>query len=68
MTKKVCKEVGLNIGEPILGYEIDALPDKALAKLAEETTVFAKLNQCKNLALYEYYKETDHCRLYGRWH
>ncbi|WMY16710.1 magnesium-translocating P-type ATPase [Bacillus tropicus] len=44
VTKKVCKEVGLNIGEPVLGYEIDALPDKALAKLAEETTVFAKLN------------------------
>ncbi|WP_142344320.1 magnesium-translocating P-type ATPase [Bacillus cereus] len=44
VTKKVCKEVGLNIGEPILGYEIDSLPDKALAKLAEETTVFAKLN------------------------
>ncbi len=44
VTKKVCKEVGLNIGEPVLGYEIDALPDKALAKLAEETTVFVKLN------------------------
>ncbi|MCU4766310.1 magnesium-translocating P-type ATPase [Bacillus toyonensis] len=44
VTKKVCKEVGLDIGEPILGYEIDSLPDKALAKLAEETTVFAKLN------------------------
>ena len=44
VTRKVCKEVGLNIGEPVLGYEIDALPDKALAKLAEETTVFAKLN------------------------
>ncbi|MEN8646478.1 magnesium-translocating P-type ATPase [Bacillus cereus group sp. BceL062] len=44
VTKKVCKEVGLDIGEPILGYEIDSLPDKALAKLAEETAVFAKLN------------------------
>ncbi|PEW81934.1 magnesium-translocating P-type ATPase [Bacillus cereus] len=44
VTRKVCKEVGLNIGEPVLGYEIDSLPDKALAKLAEETTVFAKLN------------------------
>ncbi len=44
VTRKVCKEVGLDIGEPILGYEIDSLPDKALAKLAEETTVFAKLN------------------------
>lgn len=44
VTKKVCKEVGLNIGEPVLGYEIDSLPDKTLATLAEETTVFAKLN------------------------
>lgn len=44
VTRKVCKDVGLNIGEPVLGYEIDSLPDKALAKLAEETTVFAKLN------------------------
>lgn len=44
VTRKVCKEVGLDICEPILGYEIDSLPDKALAKLAEETTVFAKLN------------------------
>ena len=44
VTRKVCKEVGLDICEPILGYEIDSLPDKALARLAEETTVFAKLN------------------------
>lgn len=36
--------MGLNIGEPVLGYEIDSLPDKTLATLAEETTVFAKLN------------------------
>ncbi len=44
VTRKVCIEVGLDICEPILGYEIDSLPDKALARLAEETTVFAKLN------------------------
>ncbi|MGG2066110.1 magnesium-translocating P-type ATPase [Bacillus sp. S14(2024)] len=44
VTRKVCKEVGLDIGEPVLGYEIDDLPEKALAQLAERTTVFAKLN------------------------
>ena len=44
VTRKVCKEVGLDIGEPVLGYEIDHLPEKVLAKLAERTTVFAKLN------------------------
>lgn len=44
VTRKVCKEVGLDIGEPVLGYEIDQLSEKALAQLAERTTVFAKLN------------------------
>ncbi len=44
VTRKVCKEVGLDIGEPVLGYEIDHLPEKALVQLAERTTVFAKLN------------------------
>ncbi|MFI8708906.1 magnesium-translocating P-type ATPase [Bacillus sp. NPDC077411] len=44
VTRKVCKEVGLEIGEPVLGYEIDHLPEKELAQLAERTTVFAKLN------------------------
>lgn len=68
MTKKVCKEVGLNIGEPILGYEIDALPDKALAKLAEETTVFAKLNPMQKSHYTSITRKRTHCRLYGRWH
>jgi Mg2+-importing ATPase len=44
VTRKICKEVGLDIGKPVLGYEIDDLSDKDLASLAESTTVFAKLN------------------------
>ncbi|WP_090633121.1 magnesium-translocating P-type ATPase [Neobacillus massiliamazoniensis] len=44
VTRKICKEVRLDIGKPVLGYEIDDLSDKDLASLAESTTVFAKLN------------------------
>lgn len=43
ITRKVCKEVGLTIGEVLLGGQIDAMPDDELAELADRTTVFAKL-------------------------
>ncbi|QWU45220.1 magnesium-translocating P-type ATPase [Bacillus sp. NP247] len=44
VTRNVCRKMGLYIGEPVLGYEIDSLPDKALGKLASKTSVFTKLN------------------------
>lgn len=44
VTRNVCRKMGLYIGEPVLGYEIDSLPDKVLGKLASKTSVFAKLN------------------------
>ncbi|EOO17336.1 magnesium-translocating P-type ATPase [Bacillus cereus] len=44
VTRNVCRKMGLYIGEPVLGYEIDSLLDKALVKLASKTSVFAKLN------------------------
>jgi Mg2+-importing ATPase len=43
ITRKVCKEVGLNIGEVLLGGQVDAMSDDKLAELADRTTVFAKL-------------------------
>ncbi|MFF2447865.1 magnesium-translocating P-type ATPase [Neobacillus sp. NPDC058068] len=44
VTRKVCKEVGIDVGEPVLGTEIDHLSEQELADLAETTTVFSKLN------------------------
>ncbi|PQQ47327.1 magnesium-translocating P-type ATPase [Bacillus thuringiensis] len=44
VTRNICRKMGLYIGEPVLGYEIDSLPDKALAKIVSKTSVFAKLN------------------------
>jgi Mg2+-importing ATPase len=43
ITRKVCKEVGLSIGEVLLGGQLDAMSDDKLAELADRTTVFAKL-------------------------
>lgn len=44
VTRKICKEVGLDARHIITGNEIDDLNDKDLGQLAERTVVFAKLN------------------------
>ena len=43
VTAKICREVGLEPGEPVLGRDIEAMDDATLARLVEERTVFAKL-------------------------
>lgn len=43
VSAKICREVGLDPGQPILGAEIDALDDDELRRVVDETTVFAKL-------------------------
>ncbi|PLP57895.1 magnesium-translocating P-type ATPase [Mesorhizobium loti] len=43
VTAKICREVGLEPGLPVLGREIEALDDAALSRIVEERTVFAKL-------------------------
>ena len=44
VTRKICREVGLEIDHIALGPEIDELSDSALADLAETVTVFAKVS------------------------
>lgn len=43
VTAKVCREVGLDVEGMLLGSQIDLLSDDELARIAEDTTVFAKL-------------------------
>ena len=43
VTCKVCREVGLEPGQPLLGQDIERLDDTQLKALVEERTVFAKL-------------------------
>ena len=44
VTRKICREVGLQVERIVLGSEIDGLGDDDLGVLAEEVAVFAKLN------------------------
>ena len=43
ITRKVCQDVGLSVDRILLGEEVDALSDAALALVAESTVVFAKM-------------------------
>jgi len=44
VTRKICRDVGLEIGQVALGGEIESMNDEALAELAQRATVFAKLS------------------------
>ena len=43
VTAKICQEVGLEPGIPLLGRHIDKMDDRALQIAVEEGTIFAKL-------------------------
>lgn len=43
VTSKICRQVGLEPGQPLLGVEIEAMDDATLLRRVEERTVFAKL-------------------------
>jgi Mg2+-importing ATPase len=43
VSAKICREVGLDHGRPIIGREIEKLDDDALREIVEERTIFAKL-------------------------
>jgi P-type Mg2+ transporter len=44
ITRKICKDVGLNVDRIVLGSEIENMADEALSDLALITNVFAKLS------------------------
>ncbi|MGL6050620.1 MAG: magnesium-translocating P-type ATPase, partial [Aeromonas salmonicida] len=43
ITSKVCRDVGLNPGVPLLGKDIEVMDDVALCAVVKHTTIFAKL-------------------------
>lgn len=43
ITTKICRDVGLEPGEPLLGDEIESMSDELLADHVEQRTIFAKL-------------------------
>jgi Mg2+-importing ATPase len=43
ITRKICREVGIDPGEIVLGAKLEGLDDEKLTAVADQATVFAKL-------------------------
>ena len=44
VTRHVCGKVGVDFGSIVLGSDLDSMTDQALAHVAEQTTVFARVS------------------------
>jgi Mg2+-importing ATPase len=44
VTRKICEQVGLEVGPIVLGDDIERMTDPALGAVAERTTVFARVS------------------------
>ena len=44
VSRKICREVGLDVGEALSGRQIDAMSDAQLSQAAARTTLFAQLS------------------------
>ncbi|WP_432761573.1 magnesium-translocating P-type ATPase [Rhizobium calliandrae] len=53
ITRKICRDVGLDAGEILLGTRVETLNDKELAEIADRTTVFAKLTPAQKERIIE---------------
>jgi Mg2+-importing ATPase len=60
VTRKVCREVGLDVEHIVLGSEVDALSDEALAETAQSATVFAKLSPAQKARVISALHRRDH--------
>lgn len=60
MARHVCSAVGLDAARVVVGDELDALTDTALALLAEQTSVFARLAPMQKNRLVRVLREHGH--------
>ena len=60
VTRKICYEVGIEAGQPLLGSEIEALSDEELKLLLEKHTVFAKLTPLQKSRIIRLLQENGH--------
>jgi len=60
VTRKVCRDVGLEIGDPVLGRDLEELDDAKLRDLVERTTVFAKISPLQKARIIRMLQENGH--------
>ncbi|MDQ7983043.1 MAG: magnesium-translocating P-type ATPase [Spiroplasma sp.] len=60
VTKAICNKVGLDPKIPLLGTEIDDLSDSELGAIANDTTIFAKMNPLQKARIIDILKLKNH--------
>ncbi|OCG38779.1 magnesium-translocating P-type ATPase [Gilliamella sp. Gris1-4] len=60
ITIKVCREVGLEPGTPLLGTEIEKMDDAELKKQIEQHTIFAKLTPLQKSRIIRLLQDNGH--------
>jgi P-type Mg2+ transporter len=60
ITIKVCREVGLEPGTPLLGTEIEKMDDDELKKQIEQHTIFAKLTPLQKSRIIRLLQDNGH--------
>lgn len=56
----ICKQVGLDVRHVVLGEDVAVMDDDELAKVAEKTTVFAKLSPVEKARVVRVLRENGH--------
>jgi Mg2+-importing ATPase len=60
VTRKICREVGLDVSHSVQGRDIDALDEAALDALVARTTVFAKMSPLQKARVVETLQRQGH--------
>ncbi len=60
VTRKICREVGLDVEHSVLGRDIEDLDDAALDELVARTTVFAKMSPLQKSRVVESLQRRGH--------
>src|SRR5262245_24382085 len=60
VTRKVCRDVGLSIGTPVLGRDLETLDDAKFRDLVERTTVFAKVSPLQKARIIKTLRANGH--------
>lgn len=60
VSRNVCKAVGIDVGDVLLGHEVDRLDDEALAAAATRATLFARLTPQQKERVVRALKQTGH--------
>jgi Mg2+-importing ATPase len=60
VTRKICKEIGLDTKYILLGNEIEQLTDEELAIRAEQATIFARLSPAHKLRIVQILQRNGH--------